>query len=202
MVDVRITGANQLHELSKRLKAADKTLPAKLRKAIRQGTAPAVSATKQAITTLPVKGSRGGGRKQRSTHTGDAAVGRLKARAAKTQMGEADLAAREGKARDRAQRRAGLRQSIAAAIKVEIKTGSRAAVRIKVDEKKLPPDQQTLPRRLDDPRGWRHPVFGDREVWVRQQGGPWFESTIRRHLDATRKAVLAAMDEVARELDK
>ncbi|MEU8270826.1 hypothetical protein AB0B89_27170 [Sphaerisporangium sp. NPDC049002] len=185
MVDVRIAGADQLYELNKRLKGADRKLTSKLRKAVRDGAKPAVVATKAAVKAIPVTGSRGGGGSARQFH-----------------HFERSKAKDENKRRAKARRQSGLRTTIAAAIKLDIKTGSKtAAVRIVVDESKLPPDQRTLPRHLDDPKGWRHPTFG-RDPWVAQKGRPWFETTIRKHLGTVRTSILRAMDELAKEIEK
>lgn len=43
----------------------------------------------------------------------------------------------------------------------------------------MPPGQEELPRGEDNGvRGWRHPVYGNSNVWVNQRGGSWFKSTI------------------------
>jgi hypothetical protein len=184
-VDIRITGADQLARLSKELKTVDKKLPTKLRKAIRDGSKPAVAATKQAILALPVKGTRGGGGTSRAFH-----------------HFERSKAKDEDRRRLQAQRRSGLRKTIAGAIKLQIKTGSKtAAVRIVVDETQLPADQRTLPRHLDSAKGWRKPTFGH-DPWTLQRGGPWFESTIRRHVVPVRAAILKAMDDLANEIER
>jgi hypothetical protein len=40
-------------------------------------------------------------------------------------------------------------------------------------------DERNLPAYLDAQSGWRHPVFGNRSVWVSQEtGGSWFRETI------------------------
>ncbi|MCT9932452.1 hypothetical protein N5079_19815 [Planotetraspora sp. A-T 1434] len=184
-LDVKVTGAHQLYELNRKLREANKKLPAKLRKGIRDGAKPAVRATKAAVLAIPVKNARGGGRSQRQSHHFERSKGKD-----------------EEKRRTSARRRSGLRRTIAGAIKVQIRTGAKtAAVRILVDEKQLPPDQRTLPRHLDSPNGWRHPTFG-RDPWTHQQGRPWFETTIRRHLAEVRSAVLKAMDEIANEIER
>lgn len=50
----------------------------------------------------------------------------------------------------------------------------------KVEVTGLPLDYQPLPRSFDKPR-WRHPVYGNRAVWVTQYGKPWFTRTMHRH---------------------
>lgn len=40
-------------------------------------------------------------------------------------------------------------------------------------------DERNLPAYLDLMAGWRHPVFGNRSVWVHQDtGGSWFRETL------------------------
>lgn len=185
-MDVRVAGADQMRKLARDLKKVDKKLATKLRKSIRDAARPAVADAKTAITNLPVTGSRGGG-----------GTARTEKHLERVKDPTSD------KARIRAQRRSGLRRTIAASIKVDIRDGGkRAGVRIIVDASKLPTDQKTLPRRLNSKKGWRHPLFGNRDRWYTQRGRPWFEVSIQRHARRVRKTILAAMDELAKELDK
>jgi hypothetical protein len=41
-------------------------------------------------------------------------------------------------------------------------------------------DEAIIPRGLDRVSGWRHPVFGNRSVWVRQTASKpgWFTDTL------------------------
>lgn len=143
-----------------------------------------MQAAKTAIKTIPVTGSRGGGAAQRAGfHAGRSKI------------------ADETKRRAKAERKAGLRSTIAAAITLKVTTsGRRAAVRITVDEKKLPPDQRALPWALDSPRGWRHPTF-DHRPQVRQKGRPWFAVTINRFAPQVRADVIKAMDDIANKIE-
>lgn len=186
--DLQITGAEQLAQLAKRLKAAGprgKGLEKELRKAVRTGAKPAVVATRAAVKTIPVVGVRAsGGRRAREEHH----FGRSKAKD-------------EEKRRARAQRASGLRQTIAAAVQLKVVIGSRQPrVRIWVDEKRLPEDQRTLPQHLDSKSGWRHPTFG-KKPWVKQYGKPWFETTIRKHLDEVRTTILKSMNDIAKKVE-
>lgn len=186
MPDVRVVGADQMAKLARDLKKVDKKLAAKLRKSIRDAARPAVADAKTAITNLPVTGARGGG-----------AAARTEKHLERVKDPTSD------RARIRAQRRSGLRRTIAASIKTDIRDGGkRAGVRIIVDGSKLPTDQRTLPRRLNAKKGWRHPLFGNRERWYTQRGKPWFETSIRRHAKRIRKTIQAAMEELAKEIEK
>lgn len=204
MVDVRITGAEQLATLAKRLKDAGdggKKLRKELLKAIRAGAKPALADTRKAVKNIPVTGSRGGGRRQRERHKAGQALDRLYKRIDDLDFDE--LVEAEEAAKARAKRGTGLRDSVARSLRLVTKTGSRLPrVRIEVDASKMPEDQRTLPKHLDAVKGWRHPVFGKREdPWVQQYGRPWFSVTIERHLPGVRARILQAMDDIAKKVE-
>lgn len=46
---------------------------------------------------------------------------------------------------------------------------------------------------------FRHPVFGDRDVWVAQRTRPFLLPAVRAHRDQVRKAVTDVVDQVAKE---
>lgn len=203
-LDVKITGAEQLGALSKRLKAAGgKALRKQLLKAIRAGAKPALADTRKAVRTIAVTGARGGGRRQREKDAFRRTFDPIHDRASQEELGSAEFLAKEERARARASKGAGLRDTVARSLRLTVKTGSKSArVRIEVDSAKIPEDQRTLPRHLDNPKGWRHPRFGDREVWYAQKGQPWFAVTIRKHLPAMRDHILKAMDDVAAKIEE
>jgi hypothetical protein len=41
-----------------------------------------------------------------------------------------------------------------------------------------------IPRGLDRPKGWRHPLFGDKSHWFSNPGYDWFISTFSNAEDA------------------
>ncbi len=68
----------------------------------------------------------------------------------------------------------GLRARVAAGVGVKI-TGHGVDITTSMNER----DETNLPAYLDQQTGWRHPVYGNRHVWVRQDtGGSWFRETI------------------------
>ena len=91
-------------------------------------------------------------------------------------------------------RSTGLRQNIAGAVKVGILTGnSRSGVRITANA--------PLAGAWQARRGWRHPVFGDREAWVQQKGRPdYFYGTVWDGRERVKAAVEDAMKEAADSL--
>lgn len=76
--------------------------------------------------------------------------------------------------------RTGLRARVARGVEIQAGVARGLGVRIVTGMKD--PDERKLPLYLDDPRGWRHPVFGNRSIWVHQStGGSWFRATIAEH---------------------
>lgn len=202
--DVRITGAEQLATLSKRLKAAGlvgKKLRKELLKAVRAGAKPALADTRAAVKSIPVTGARGGGRKQRERRKFRQAYGDFIEKTEEDELDSAAIAAQRERIRARSKRGTGLRDSVARSLRLVVKTGSRSTlVRIEVDASKMPEDQRTLPRHLDSAKGWRHPTFGH-DPWVSQKGRPWFEVTIRKHAPAVQAHIVKAMDDIANKIE-
>lgn len=76
----------------------------------------------------------------------------------------------------------------------------KVSLSFKVRASQLPPKQRKLPRRWDAEGGWKHPVFGNRKIWVKQVGNPYFRKTIFRRKDDVTSAVIDAMDEAAEKI--
>lgn len=178
-ISISAQGADRYRDLSKKLKGpASKALRKQLRDKIAAAGKPVADEVKAKVRTIPVT-SHGGGTSQRRKYS----VGRATTDRAKKSAGR---------------RSAGLRDTIASSIKVQ---QTVKGIRIVAQSSKLPPDQQSLPRHLDSPKGWRHPVFGNKSNWVSQKGQPWFAVTIAKKAPAFRSAALAAIDETIREIE-
>lgn len=94
-----------------------------------------------------------------------------------------------------------LRAAVAQGIKGKVSyTGRKLGARITVETSHMPPSQRNLPRHLDNPRGWRHPVPGNREIWVKQVGEPYFSEPIARHIGKVRRDIRADVDDMLRRL--
>jgi hypothetical protein len=100
--------------------------------------------------------------------------------------------------------RSGLRDSIARSIRIVAKDsgyGDQVGVRV-AQHGGLPADQRRLPRHMDK-GGWRHPVMGDRDIWVFQTVTPsgWWSNTVRDYgpevIVHVQKEINAAMDQLA-----
>jgi hypothetical protein len=168
--DVRILGTGQLLELNKRLRAAGgQRLQQNTARRIRRAAEPVRTELQRAIRTNPIRGAGGGSTRRRAGDDG------------------------------RAHRVAGLRESIAHAIRLSVRTTGNPGARIWIDRGQLPADQRSLPDRIEDGR-WRHPVFGNRSVWVNQYSRPWWAPTLRRMEPRMRAEVARVLDDVERRL--
>lgn len=98
----------------------------------------------------------------------------------------------------------GLLATVAKQTKISVTTtGRRAGVRIRALKTGMPRGFRNAPKRLNAKKGWRHPVFDNRDVWVTQIGRPgWFDDTLPPFKPAAVKAAAAAMDAVARRISE
>jgi hypothetical protein len=97
----------------------------------------------------------------------------------------------------------GLRQKIAEAVVADVQTGGDdPKVQFRVSQARLPDSIRQMPRKFDQGGTFRHPVMGNREVWVSQTGDPWFWPPIRDHIKDFRAEIDGALNEVARKLEE
>jgi hypothetical protein len=92
-------------------------------------------------------------------------------------------------------RHTGLRARIASGTRVSVLAGSRrAGVQVVT--------RAQLAQAWESRRGWRHPVFGDRDAWARQTGHPgYFSATIFARRNRSRRAIEQAMREAIRSME-
>lgn len=92
-----------------------------------------------------------------------------------------------------------LRSRLSRATTLKVRTsGKQAGIVIRVDGRKMPAGQGSLPALMEgNKRPWRHPVYDD-DVWVKQDAHPYFDVTVRKHAAAGR----AAINKVVNDLDK
>lgn len=96
----------------------------------------------------------------------------------------------------------GLRGQLGKATKLEVKTsGRQAAAVIRVDGRKMPNHSKSVQAYMEGtkPR-WRHPVFGNTDVWVQQPPQPYFYKAMAAAGPRARKAVNKVMDQVSRDI--
>jgi len=97
----------------------------------------------------------------------------------------------------------GLRTSVLRKLKTEVKTSGAPRVRVKIGKKGMPRKFANAPKRLNALKGWRHPVFGNREVWVHQIGEPdFFDRPLRQRRGEMRKAIMDAVEEMSRRIKR
>lgn len=95
----------------------------------------------------------------------------------------------------------GLRAQVARGIKSKVSwSGRKLGARISVETSHLPPSQRNLPRHIDNPRGWRHPVWGNRKVWAGSVGGPYFSGPIQRWRNTVRREIQDEITQLLRTL--
>lgn len=93
----------------------------------------------------------------------------------------------------------GLRRRVARGVGVRASVGRMAALRITTSMTQ--PNEAIIPRGMDRPQGWRHPVFGNRDNWVTQPGLSWFREPIADHRDEFSEALQDALDWAADTID-
>lgn len=97
----------------------------------------------------------------------------------------------------------GLRGRLSKATRLEVKTvGRKARVSIRVDGRKMPTHFKALPQYVEGskPR-WRHPVYGNRGVWVQQPARPYFYKVVVPAAGPrSRVAVNYVLDSIIRDI--
>lgn len=94
-----------------------------------------------------------------------------------------------------------LREAVASQVTVGARLSGRSTgVKVTVGTKKDPRGFRFAGRKLNRRGGWKHPVFGNREAWVTQTGREWFEPTILRRRDEVTRAVMDAVEAMARRI--
>jgi hypothetical protein len=88
----------------------------------------------------------------------------------------------------------GLRARLARGVGVRVDVGGG----LRFTTSMAQPDEAELPRGFDSgATGFRHPVFGDRDVWVHQTGGSWFRQPIADQRGFMEKYVVDVLSDAA-----
>ncbi len=175
---VIIIGGDQFRELAKAMKAAGDTgLKKNFDRRLRAAAKPVLRDLKAAIVATPIEGVPGMKR-----------------------VGGQMVLTRKRSGFRRA-KSTGLRRKIAAGIRLQIRSaGKLAGVRFVATSSRLDHGQRNLPALIDNPKGWRHPLFGDEGRWYQQRGRPWWWTTIKPHMTVVRREMTAALDDTAAEI--
>jgi hypothetical protein len=96
----------------------------------------------------------------------------------------------------------GLRGQMSRATGLQVKTtGKRASAVIRVDGRKMPDRARSLQAYMEGVKSpWRHPVYGNTEVWVKQEPHPYFYKVMAAAGPRARLAVNRVMDQISREI--
>lgn len=181
-------GARELQRLAVQIKEAggDGSMLRRFRREIREAGAPCVADLRAAV--MAVKVTRGVDEHSRRWDGGRFVL-------------RDDLPKRKPGRWGR--RSTGLRARVSGAVGI---SQTRKGVRIRVSAQRVGDYGNTLPRYLDGSlpksKNWRHPLFGNREIWVTQHGSPWFFNTIDRHRASFRKAVFDVMEQTKQDLSR
>lgn len=97
---------------------------------------------------------------------------------------------------------ASLRRAVARRIRPVVRlSGFHAGVGVRARKTPTARGFSNAPQRLNSARGWRHPVFGDRNRWVVQFGRrDYFDGPLERRRAEFRVAVVDAMERTARKI--
>jgi hypothetical protein len=96
-----------------------------------------------------------------------------------------------------------LREKVAASIGSKLTTsGTYPKLTIRAYSSKLDAQIKNMARKLDAGVPWRHPVLGNREVWVAEQGRPWWWKTIQPHIKDMRREAHQAVVRVVKQLEE
>jgi hypothetical protein len=95
-----------------------------------------------------------------------------------------------------------LRDTIAQAVRISVRTTGSPGARVWVDGAALPKDLKTMPLVMNNPTGRiRHKVFGNRKRWVNQWTTPlWWDKTVARHTKRMEHEVARIVDDVQNSL--
>jgi hypothetical protein len=107
----------------------------------------------------------------------------------------------------------GLRARIAQCVELSTGTDTKSAyVSVWMNPFKMLPDYVTLPLYMQGETGartryrhdysrWRHPVYGNREVWVSQSSRPYFYQAVEPLGRAAGEALKGALEDITRQLN-
>ena len=189
MADFRVD-AHEFSRLMNELKGFDKKLSNGIRKELREAGKPAVKAVREKVKEPPPSGGRSTSRISRT-------VKRRKSSKGVDFDGETITE----RWTEEEQERTNVRSEIARGVAVRTSTAaSGGSIKIVASSKHLPEDRKPMARLYNKEKGWRHPTFGNRNVWHHQRGNPYFDEVLNAHADKFREAVLTAMRKAAEAL--
>lgn len=174
--------ADDLVNLAKALKRASPEARKMFGSELRKAQAPLRRKLAEAVLAVEVPVREKQGRRSNASYSARQRASIAVARTKTFQTQEADSAAVQ-RILGKELGRAGLRQAVARGIKTVFKDSGRRewqlGLRTRTDRRTMPPGQRSLARRMNSRTGWRHPVFGNKDVYVTQKPvvPGWFVNT-------------------------
>lgn len=190
-----VEGVEEFRRAAEALRGADKVVMSEVGKSMRKVARPIVNDIRAEVRSSKGESPRGvhASQVERQLHL----LSRVKGSGEGGRLTERQVAS----VRKRLAKVERLRESIANASGAAVASGPRKVeLAFKVRASQLPPSQRKLPRRWDQENGWKHPVFGNRKVWVSQRGHPYFRSTVYRNKEQVTAGVVGAMGVAAERI--
>jgi hypothetical protein len=95
----------------------------------------------------------------------------------------------------------GLRVRLQKASRLMVRTAGRTAgVRVLVDPKKMPEHERSLPQMMEGLKPFKHPVYGNRAVWAKQDSHPYFFRVVQPLGIRSRVAVNRVLTSITRSI--
>lgn len=97
-----------------------------------------------------------------------------------------------------------LRREMSAATRAQFRVaGSQAGITIRVDGRRMPAGKRSLPSYMEGRKGkpWRHPVYGNTNVWVAQPVHTYFYKTVEPLGRDVKRNMDAVASRIARKLN-
>ncbi|MFE6223026.1 hypothetical protein [Streptomyces sp. NPDC057854] len=96
----------------------------------------------------------------------------------------------------------GLRSRVAAGVGVRKGISTKTTAYFRIFTQMSNAAELPIPRGLDSPKGWRHPLFGDKSFWFQSRPVKpgWFTDTIADSADEIERAIGNALDKAALSL--
>jgi len=94
----------------------------------------------------------------------------------------------------------GLRSRVAAGVGVRKGISTKDNAYFRIFTSMANQSEAPIPRGLDSPAGWRHPLFGNKNYWFqsRPTRPGWFTDTISDGADSIEAAIARALDQAER----
>lgn len=89
----------------------------------------------------------------------------------------------------------GLREEVAQGVSVSSDGGG-----VKITADIADPEKRNIPMAFDRPQGWKHPLFGNRHHWYRNEGGSWFKETFAHAEDDFERRLTDTLEKQARNI--